>query len=89
MQHQWIAQSGVPVDPYTGSVYLTLTNNTARTSETNAANPRLNNKFGHVIRWDEGETATDFIGYFRDSVHLPTGRCRHQPFWPHGYEPVC
>ncbi|MEZ9891312.1 PhoX family phosphatase [Vibrio lentus] len=48
------------VDPYTGSVYLTLTNNTARTSETNAANPRLNNKFGHVIRWDEGESATDF-----------------------------
>ncbi|WP_192891005.1 PhoX family protein [Vibrio bathopelagicus] len=48
------------VDPYTGSVYLTLTNNTARTDETNAANPRLNNKFGHVIRWDEGENATDF-----------------------------
>ncbi|OEE60591.1 PhoX family protein [Vibrio splendidus] len=48
------------VDPYTGSVYLTLTNNTSRTDETNAANPRLNNKFGHVIRWDEGENATDF-----------------------------
>ncbi len=48
------------VDPFTGSVYLTLTNNTKRTDETNPANPRLNNKFGHVIRWDEGEAATDF-----------------------------
>ncbi|WGY47354.1 PhoX family phosphatase [Vibrio sp. ABG19] len=48
------------VDPYTGSVYLTLTNNTSRTSETNPANPRLNNKFGHVIRWDEGDSSTEF-----------------------------
>ncbi|HCE5103374.1 TPA: DUF839 domain-containing protein [Vibrio parahaemolyticus] len=48
------------VDPFTGSVYLTLTNNTRRTDETNPANPRLNNKFGHVIRWDEGTSATDF-----------------------------
>ncbi|MDF2152543.1 PhoX family phosphatase [Vibrio sp. CAU 1672] len=45
------------VDPFTGSVYLTLTNNTKRTEETN---PRLNNKFGHVIRWDEGQSATEF-----------------------------
>ncbi|WP_411991327.1 PhoX family protein [Agarivorans sp. DSG3-1] len=50
------------VDPITGSVYLTLTNNTRRddTTGTNPANPRLNNKFGHVIRWDEGDAATDF-----------------------------
>ncbi|QBF84076.1 PhoX family phosphatase [Shewanella maritima] len=50
------------VDPYTGTVYLTLTNNTKRdeAAGTNPANPRLNNKFGHVIRWDEGETATEF-----------------------------
>lgn len=47
------------VDPFTGSVYLTLTNNTSR-DEANVANPRLNNKFGHVIRWDEGESATEF-----------------------------
>ncbi|MDO6575401.1 alkaline phosphatase PhoX, partial [Staphylococcus pasteuri_A] len=34
------------VDPITGSVYLTLTNNTRRddTTGTNPANPRLNNK---------------------------------------------
>ncbi|WP_305370282.1 PhoX family protein [Photobacterium leiognathi] len=48
------------VDPYTGSVYLTLTNNTKRKDSTNPANPRLNNKFGHIIRWDEGEKTTEF-----------------------------
>ncbi|WP_318443435.1 PhoX family protein [Photobacterium leiognathi] len=48
------------VDPYTGSVYLTLTNNTKRKDSTNPANPRLDNKFGHIIRWDEGENPTEF-----------------------------
>ncbi|MFO6424729.1 PhoX family protein [Motilimonas sp. KMU-193] len=50
------------VDPFTGSVYLTLTNNTRRNEEagTNPANPRLYNKFGHVIRWDEGDSHTSF-----------------------------
>ncbi|WP_305423840.1 PhoX family protein [Photobacterium leiognathi] len=48
------------VDPYTGSVYLTLTNNTKRKDSTNPANPRLNNKFDHIIRWDEGEKPTEF-----------------------------
>tara|TARA_R110000851_G_scaffold161068_2_gene304629 strand:- start:35021 stop:37087 length:2067 start_codon:yes stop_codon:yes gene_type:complete len=48
------------VDPFTGTVYLTLTNNTKRTDSTNVANPRLNNSFGHVIRWNEGDSATEF-----------------------------
>ncbi|EAR56269.1 hypothetical protein SKA34_02749 [Photobacterium sp. SKA34] len=48
------------VDPFTGSVYLTLTNNTKRKDTTNPANPRLNNKFGHIIRWDESENPTEF-----------------------------
>ena len=47
------------VDPFTGSIYLTLTNNNKRT-EPNAANPRVDNKFGHIIRWDEGGNATEF-----------------------------
>lgn len=47
------------VDPITGTVYLTLTNNTNRT-EANPANPRLDNAFGHIIRWDEGDSVTDF-----------------------------
>jgi secreted PhoX family phosphatase len=48
------------VDPFTGSVYLTLTNNSKRT-EANAANPRLKNNFGHIIRWDEGDKDTEFV----------------------------
>lgn len=47
------------VDPFTGSVYLTLTNNTRRT-EANPANPRLKNSFGHIIRWNEGASDTEF-----------------------------
>ena len=43
------------VDPLSGSVYMTLTNNTRRNDETgtNAANPRLNNAYGHIVHWDE------------------------------------
>ncbi|WP_299880799.1 PhoX family phosphatase [uncultured Cocleimonas sp.] len=48
------------VDPVTGTVYLTLTNNTQRTDTTNPANPRLNNAFGHIIRWDEVEGSNEF-----------------------------
>ncbi|MGB2079246.1 MAG: PhoX family protein [Vibrio sp.] len=47
------------VDPNTGSVYLTLTNNSQRT-ETNPANPRPENNFGHIIRWDESDNQVDF-----------------------------
>lgn len=52
---EWISVS--PVD---GAVYTTLTNNTRRTGESpetdaNPANPRLDNTFGHIIRWLEGD----------------------------------
>jgi len=40
------------IDPRTGQVYFTLTNNTSRTS-TDQANPRENNRWGHIIRWSE------------------------------------
>ena len=51
---EWIA-----VDPASKSVYCTLTNNAARgkTAPVDAANPRANNVFGHIVRWDE--TAAD------------------------------
>ncbi len=57
---EWIA-----VDPFNGAVYLTLTNNTRRTTVSsdageNAANPRLNNAFGHVIRWMESDNVESF-----------------------------
>ncbi len=55
---EWIA-----VHPDSGDVYCTLTNNASRTTTTNAANPRLNNLHGHIIRWQEHNndaTATSF-----------------------------
>lgn len=42
------------VDPVTGQVYFTLTNNTRREEgDEHPANPRANNTFGHIIRWQE------------------------------------
>jgi len=48
------------VDPVNGAVYMTLTNNTKRKESTNAANPRLNNSTGHIIRWQESDNAELF-----------------------------
>lgn len=45
------------VDPTNGQVYFTLTNNTRRgEGQEDAANPRPNNSFGHIIRWSEEGT---------------------------------
>lgn len=49
---EWIA-----VHPRSGEVYCSLTNNSQRGAAgmpgTDAANPRANNVFGHIIRWRE------------------------------------
>jgi len=48
----------VEPNPATGSIYVLLTNNTARTAaQTDAANPRGPNRFGHVI--EVRETGND------------------------------
>lgn len=51
------------VDPTTGMVYLTLTNNTSSAKVVNAANPRKPNPWGQIIRWTEAgndHAATSF-----------------------------
>jgi secreted PhoX family phosphatase len=52
------------VDPKTGEVYFTLTNNTSRTQEqVDPVNPRARNQFGQIVRWKEAENnhaATSF-----------------------------
>jgi uncharacterized protein len=49
---EWIA-----VHPKTGEAYCTLTNNSQRGESgkpgTDPANPRVNNTFGHIVRWRE------------------------------------
>lgn len=50
------------VHPSNGDVYVTLTNNTSRNATTgvNAANPRLNNANGHIVRWHDTPGANTF-----------------------------
>jgi secreted PhoX family phosphatase len=49
---EWLA-----IDPRSGWVYCTLTNNSNRGQPgqpgVDAANPRANNSMGHIIRWKE------------------------------------
>ena len=50
---EWLA-----IDPFSGTVYCTLTNNADRGKPgmpgADAANPREGNTHGHIIRWNEG-----------------------------------
>ncbi|PWB30242.1 dTDP-glucose 4,6-dehydratase [Pseudomonas sp. SDI] len=49
------------VNPLNGDVYLTLTNNSARTAaKVDAANPRGPNRHGHIIRWHDSDDHNSF-----------------------------
>ncbi|KDO01474.1 MULTISPECIES: PhoX family protein [Pseudomonas] len=49
------------VNPLNGDVYLTLTNNSARTAaKVDAANPRGPNRHGHIIRWHDSDNHLSF-----------------------------
>jgi secreted PhoX family phosphatase len=55
------------VDPASGEVYFTLTNNTRRTeAQVDAANPRAANQFGHIIRWRENRDDPAASGFTWD-----------------------
>ncbi|ACL71338.1 protein of unknown function DUF839 [Thioalkalivibrio sulfidiphilus HL-EbGr7] len=55
------------VDPNTGEVYFTLTNNSGRTAEnTDAANPRGPNRHGQIIRWREDGNNTSALSFTWD-----------------------
>lgn len=44
------------VHPLDGSVYFTLTNNTSRSEgDEHPANPRAQNRWGHIVRWHEAD----------------------------------
>jgi secreted PhoX family phosphatase len=52
------------VDPLTGEVYFTLTNNSARTAaQVSPSNPRGPNDFGHIIRWRERGDRNDALRF--------------------------
>ncbi|TVP70395.1 MAG: PhoX family phosphatase [Rhodobacteraceae bacterium] len=55
------------VDPATGEVYFTLTNNTRRIeAQVNPANPRAGSQFGHIIRWRENRDDPAATGFSWD-----------------------
>ena len=67
------------VNPLNNEVYMAMTNNSQRTAENlNAANPRVSNANGQIVRWKEegGQAGTKFqwdIYVFGSATMLPEG----------------
>jgi uncharacterized protein len=64
------------VHPTTREVYVSLTNNKSRHA-TDAANPRANNVYGHIVRWKEDNNDPTADG-FRWQVFLFGGNPAHE-----------
>jgi uncharacterized protein len=66
----------ITVMPTTRDVYLSLTNNTARGATgrpgVDTANPRVDNAFGHIVRWTE-EGSNPTATSFRWSIFVQAG----------------
>jgi secreted PhoX family phosphatase len=55
------------VEPSSGEVYFTLTNNSARTAaQVDRANPRGPNAFGHIVRWREQDDRNESLQFTWD-----------------------
>ncbi len=74
---EWLA-----VHPQTGEVFASLTNNSKRT-EADAANPRIKNIFGHIVRWREDEDDAAALE-FTWRVFLMAGNPDHPEPQRHG-----
>ncbi len=74
---EWLA-----VHPQTGEVFASLTNNSKRT-EADAANPRVKNIFGHIVRWREDEDDAAALE-FTWRVFLMAGNPDHPEPQRHG-----
>jgi secreted PhoX family phosphatase len=72
---EWVA-----VSPLNRDVFVSLTNNSSRGVGTNprtdAANPRANNVYGHIIRWTEDRSDPTATG-FRWSIFVLAGDPRN------------
>ena len=83
----------IDVSPVTGKVYISLTNNTARTTVAAdagevAANPRLNNAWGHVIELRENGNDAGATGFTWEILLLcgDPGNPAHGTFFA-GFDP--
>lgn len=61
------------VDPRSGDVYFTLTNNSSTTAPANAANPRRPNPDGHIIRIAEARADNASTDRFAWDIYLLAG----------------
>ena len=81
----------ITVHPVTQEVFVTLTNNSLRgqagrapSDQVDAANPRIDNQMGHILRWQEGDGTSDAAAltfrwmHFALAGHPKADKTEHQ-----------